>query len=150
MHIIKSYTLRAASRILGYKDIRRQKSPGFMPNNEFFDKIKAWEDNQEIADLGSSERIVFKNKVSQVHNIGSISAANSRLLILAQRLNSTTCSQNLAQYRPYTKSIVTFTMVSSSIFSDAGPVWPYTKSIGTFTMASRSIFADAGPVLGCI
>ena len=63
-------------------------------------------------------------------NIGPISAANSRLLLLGQcrclqrssagpvtvtfvdRLNLPTVRRNLAQYRPYTKPIVTFTMSS--------------------------------------
>ena len=66
------------------------------------------------------------------HNIGPISAAKSRLLLLGQchclhrssagltsaaffdYLNSPTFSQNLAQYRPYTKPFVIFTMVSIS------------------------------------
>ena len=66
------------------------------------------------------------------HNIGPISAANTRLLLLGQcrrlhrsstgpmmaaffdRLNLPTFSRNLAQYRPYKKPIVTFTMASSS------------------------------------
>ena len=67
------------------------------------------------------------------HNIGPISAANSRLLLLGQcpRLyrstagpttvaafvdcsNLPTFSWNLAQYRPYTNPIVTFTMTPSS------------------------------------
>ena len=66
------------------------------------------------------------------HNIGPISAAKSRLLLLGQYhclhlssagpttaaffgcLNLPTFSRNLAQYRPYTKLIVIFTMVSSS------------------------------------
>ena len=66
------------------------------------------------------------------HNIGPISAANSRLLLLdqcrrlhrasagpttaafADCLNLLIFSRNLAQYRPYTKPIVTFTMASSS------------------------------------
>ena len=66
------------------------------------------------------------------HNIGPNSAANSRLLLLGQChrlhqsstgpttatfvdwLNLPTFSRNLAQYRPYTKPIVTFTMASSS------------------------------------
>ena len=65
-------------------------------------------------------------------NIGPILAAKSRLLLLGQchclhwssagptsaaffdYLNSPTFSQNLAQYRPYTKPIVIFTMASSS------------------------------------
>ena len=66
------------------------------------------------------------------HNIGPISAANSRLLLLGQCrclhrssagpttsaffdcLNLPTFSRNLAQYRPYTKPVITFTMASSS------------------------------------
>ena len=62
------------------------------------------------------------------HNIGPISAANSELLLLGQCsrlhrssagptmaafidcLNSPAFSRNLAQYRPYTKPIVTFTV----------------------------------------
>ena len=65
------------------------------------------------------------------HNIGLISAVNSRLLLLGQCrclhrssiepttafldfLNLPTFSQNMAQYWPYTKPIVTFTMASSS------------------------------------
>ena len=66
------------------------------------------------------------------HNIGSISAAESRLLLLGQchclhrssagpktaaffdYLNWPISSRNLAQYRPCTKPIVTFTMASSS------------------------------------
>ena len=66
------------------------------------------------------------------HNIGPLLAANSRLLLLGQCwrlhrssagstmaafvscLNLQTFSRNLAQYRPYTKPIVTFTMASSS------------------------------------
>ena len=65
------------------------------------------------------------------HNIGPISAAKSRLLLLSQCrrlhrpsvgpttaaivncLNLSTFSRNLAQYRPYTQPIVTFTMASS-------------------------------------
>ena len=65
-------------------------------------------------------------------NIGPILAAKSWLLLLGQchclhrssagptsaaffdYLNSPTFSPNLAQYRPYTKPIVTFTMASSS------------------------------------
>ena len=64
------------------------------------------------------------------YNIGPISAAKSRLLLLGQChcldrssagpttaaffdcLNLPTFSRNLAQYRPYTKPIVTFTMSS--------------------------------------
>ena len=71
-------------------------------------------------------------KVIIRHNIGPISATNSRLLLLGQccRLNRSsagpttaaffdclnlpTFSRNLAQYRPYTKPIVIFTMASSS------------------------------------
>ena len=71
-------------------------------------------------------------KVIIRHNIGPISAAISRLLLLGQchdlqwssagprmaaffdRLNWRTFSRNLAQYRPYTKPIVTFTMAPSS------------------------------------
>ena len=66
------------------------------------------------------------------HNIGPISAANSRLLLLGQChclhrssagpmtaaffdcLNLLTFSRSMAQYRPYTKPIVTFTMASNS------------------------------------
>ena len=66
------------------------------------------------------------------HNIGPISAAKSRQLLLGQChclyrssdgpttaaffdcLNLPTFNQNLAQYRPYTKPIVIFTMASSS------------------------------------
>ena len=66
------------------------------------------------------------------HNIGPISAAVSRLLLLSQCrrlhrpsagpttaafvdcLNLRTFSRNLAQYRPYTKPMITFTMESSS------------------------------------
>ena len=66
------------------------------------------------------------------HNIGPISGAKSRLLLLGQChclhrssagrttaaffdcLNLPTFSRNLAQYRPYTKPIVIFTMASSS------------------------------------
>ena len=66
------------------------------------------------------------------HNIGPISAAKSRQLLLGQChclhrssagptmaaffncLNLPIFSQNLAQYRPYTKPIVIFTMASSS------------------------------------
>ena len=66
------------------------------------------------------------------HNIGPISAAKSRLLLLGRChclhrssagptmaaffdcLNLLTSSRNLAQYRPYTKPIVIFTMASSS------------------------------------
>ena len=66
------------------------------------------------------------------HNIDSISAAKSRLLLLGQChclhrssagpttaaffnfLNFPTFSRNLAQYRPYSKPIVIFTMASSS------------------------------------
>ena len=66
------------------------------------------------------------------HNIGPISAAKSRLLLMGQYhclhwssagpttaafvdcLNLPTFSRNLAQYRPYTKPIVIFTMASSS------------------------------------
>ena len=66
------------------------------------------------------------------HNIGPISAAKSRPLLLGQChclhrssvgpttavffdcLNLPTFSRNLAQYRPYTKPIVIFTMASSS------------------------------------
>ena len=66
------------------------------------------------------------------HNIGPFSAVNSRLLILGQcrrlyrpsagpttaafvnSLNIPTSNGNLAQYRPYTKPIITFTMASSS------------------------------------
>ena len=66
------------------------------------------------------------------HNIGPISAAKSWLLLLGQchylhrssagpttaaffdSLNLPTFSRNLAQYRPYTKPIVIFTMASSS------------------------------------
>ena len=66
------------------------------------------------------------------HNIGPISVAKSRLLLLGQChylhrssagpttaaffdcLNLPTFSRNLAQYRPYTKPIVIFTMASSS------------------------------------
>ena len=65
------------------------------------------------------------------HNIGQISEANSLLLLLGQCrhlhqssagpttvafvdcLNLTTSNRNLAQYRPYTKPIFTFTMASS-------------------------------------
>ena len=65
------------------------------------------------------------------NNIGSISAANSRLLLLSQCrrlhwssagpttaafvdcLSLPTFNRNLAQYRPYTKPIVTFTMATS-------------------------------------
>ena len=65
-------------------------------------------------------------------NIGPISAANNRLLLLdhcrflyrsntgpttatfVDWLNLPTFSRNLAQYRPYTKPIVTFTMACSS------------------------------------
>ena len=67
------------------------------------------------------------------HNLGLISAAKSWLLLLGQwrRLNRSnagpttaavldclnwpTFCRNLAQYRPYTKPIVTFTMASSSV-----------------------------------
>ena len=66
------------------------------------------------------------------YNIRQISAAKSRLLLLVQcrrlhrssagpttvafvnYLNWTNFSRNSAQYRPYTKPIVTFTMASSS------------------------------------
>ena len=66
------------------------------------------------------------------HNIGPISSAKSRPLLLGQChclhrssggpttpaffdcLNLSTFSRNLAQYRPYTKPIVIFTMASSS------------------------------------
>ena len=66
------------------------------------------------------------------HNIGPILAANSRLLLLGQFrrfhwstaglmtaafvncLNLPTFDRNLAQYRPYNKPTVTFTMASSS------------------------------------
>ena len=66
------------------------------------------------------------------HNIGPISAAKSRLLLLGQFrrlyrssagpttaafvdcLNLPSFSRDLAQYRPYTKPIVIFTMASSS------------------------------------
>ena len=66
------------------------------------------------------------------HNIGPISTTNSRLLLLGQcrrlhrssaepttavfvdYLNLQILSRNLAQYRPYTKPIATFTMASSS------------------------------------
>ena len=65
------------------------------------------------------------------HNIGLVLAANWRLLLLGQFcrlrrssagpttaafvycLNLSTFSRNLAQYRPYIKPIVTFTMASS-------------------------------------
>ena len=71
-------------------------------------------------------------KVIIRNNIGPISAAKSRLLLLGQChclhrsstgpttadffdcLNIPTFSRNLAQYRPYTKPIVIFTMASSS------------------------------------
>ena len=71
-------------------------------------------------------------KVIIRHNIGPISAAKSRTLLLGQChclhrssagpttaaffdcLNLPTFSRNLAQYRPYTKPIVSFTMASSS------------------------------------
>ena len=71
-------------------------------------------------------------KVIIRHNIGPISAAKSRPLLLGQchclhrssagpstaaffdYLNLPTFSRNLAQYRPYTKPIVIFTMTSSS------------------------------------
>ena len=66
------------------------------------------------------------------HNIGPISAAKNRLSLLGQCrrlhrssagpttesfvdcLNLPTFSQNLAQYRPYTKPIVNYTMASNS------------------------------------
>ena len=66
------------------------------------------------------------------HNIGPISAAKSRPLLLGQChclhrssagpttaaffdcLNLPTLSRNLAQYRPYIKAVVIFTMASSS------------------------------------
>ena len=72
------------------------------------------------------------------HNIGPISVANSRLLLFEQcrrlhqpsagpteaafvdSLNLPTYSWNLAQYRPCTKPIVTFTMVFSSESRRAG------------------------------
>ena len=71
-------------------------------------------------------------KVIIRHNIGPISAAKSRPLLLGQYhclhrssagptmaaffdcLNLPTFSRNLAQYRPYAKPIVIFTMASSS------------------------------------
>ena len=71
-------------------------------------------------------------KVIIRHNIGPISATKGRLLSLGQYhclhrssagpttaaffecLNLPTFSRNLAQYRPYTKPIVIFTMASSS------------------------------------
>ena len=71
-------------------------------------------------------------KVIIRHNIGPISAAKSRPLLLGQChclhrssagpttadffdcLNLPTFSRNMAQYRPYTKPIVIFTMASSS------------------------------------
>ena len=71
-------------------------------------------------------------KVIIRHNIGPISVVKSRILSLGQChclhrssagpttaaffdcLNLPTFSRNLAQYRPYTKPIVIFTMVSSS------------------------------------
>ena len=77
-------------------------------------------------------------KVIIRHNIGPISAAKSRLLLLGQChclhrssaglttaaffdcLNLPTYSRNLAQYRPYTKPIVIFTMASSSEGRRAG------------------------------
>ena len=64
-------------------------------------------------------------KVIIRYNIGPISAAKSRLLLLGQFhclhrssagpdcFNLPTFSRNLAQYRPYTKPIVIFTMASS-------------------------------------
>ena len=75
------------------------------------------------------------------HNIGPISAAKSQLLLLGQCcrlhrsnagpttaafvdcLNLPTFSRNLAQYRPYTKSILTFTMAFSSEIRRTR-VWP--------------------------
>ena len=75
---------------------------------------------------------IFFLRVIIRHNIGPISADNSRLLLLGQCrrlhqssagmttatfvdcLNLPTFSQNLAEYRPYTKPIVTFTIAFSS------------------------------------
>ena len=71
-------------------------------------------------------------KLTVRHNIGPISAGNSRLLLFSQCrrlhrsnagpttvafvdcLNLANLIRNLAQYRPYAKPIVTFTMASSS------------------------------------
>ena len=84
---------------------------------------------------GHNIALVPKCELSKViirHNIGPISAAKSRLLLLGMCnclhrssagptmaafvdcLNWPTFGRNLAQYRPYTKPIVIFTMASSS------------------------------------
>ena len=81
------------------------------------------------------QRLLHKCELPKViirHNIGLILAAKSQLLLLGQchclhrssagttsaaffdYLNSPTISRNLAQYWPYTKPIVIFTMASSS------------------------------------
>ena len=85
--------------------------------------------------FSSSSRVLPKCEFSKLiirYNIGPISAANSRLLLLSQCcrlhrssagpttaavfgcLNWPTFSPNLAQNRPYTKPIITFTVASSS------------------------------------
>ena len=73
------------------------------------------------------------------HNIVPILTANSRLLLFGQCrhlhrsnagpttaafvdcLNLPMLSRNLAQYRPYAKPIVTFTMASSGLYPEFGP-----------------------------
>ena len=93
-------------------------------------------------------------KVIIRHNIGPTSAANIRLLLLEKCrslhrssaglttaafvdcLNLLTFSRNLAQYRSYTKLIVTVTMASIN---------------GTILATDhRQIFDDAGPLMGRI
>ena len=107
------------------------------------------------------------------HNIGPISAANSRLLLLGQChhlqwssvglttaafvdfLNLPILSRNLAQYRPYAKPIVTFTMAYSSSSRVCARIdrQVHTEVIIPATaqywqLIFSNIFADAGPVLG--
>ena len=88
-----------------------------------------------VLNSNSSDKSLPKCKLPKLiirHNIGPISAAKSRPLLLGQChclhrssagpstaaffdcLNLPTFSRNLAQYRPYTKTIVTFTMASDS------------------------------------
>ena len=102
-------------------------------------------------------------------NISPISAANSRLLLLGQYrrlqrsravpttaafvdcLNLSTFSRNLAQYRPYTKPIITFTMASSSKNRRAKEVKKtrIRHSIGPFLRRKQVLVAKVWARIGC-